>query len=183
MNIRIVTLLLSLLLIAGCSTNYRYTSAGKITLPDNSEQNAVLYWDNLLGRTWYGKSVDIYASDINLKVCAVGTYVFNTNLKDALFYPAKGGDLLTHVINEQKQFEAKEPPTRVHDGHECGVVQVNNEGVKPRDIKLGKQPSISIFCASDVEARYPKAGQYVFKPVTRREIAEGTSTKEPLVCE
>ncbi len=178
-----MTLLIFLMFVVSCSTNYRYTAKGKVTLSDKSVYKAVLYWNNLLGRTWYGKKLDIYASDISLKVCKTGTYVFSTNQKNLLFLPAKGGDLKTHVINNEQQVELTSVPMIVTDGDGCGIIQVDNVAAKARDIKLGKTPKITILCKSDVADRYPQPGEYIFDSVMRKEIPEGTNTNEPLICE
>jgi hypothetical protein len=183
MKFNLMTLLICLMLVASCSTNYRYAAKGKVTLSDKSEYNAVLYWNNLLGRTWYGKQIDLYASDVSLKVCRTGTYVFSTNHKNLLFLPGKGGDFKTHVINNEQQVELTSVPTIVTDGDGCGIIQVDNVTAKVRDIKLGKMPNITILCKSDVADRYPQPGQYLFNSVMRKEIPEGTNTNEPLVCE
>jgi hypothetical protein len=178
-----IILLICLMLVVSCSTNYRYTSKGKVTLLDKSEYNAVLYWNNLLGRTWYGGKIDIYASDVSLKVCTEPVYVFSTNNKNALFLPGKGGDKKTHTISDDQALELTSPPTFVTDGDKCGIIQVANKEAKVRDIKLGETPLITILCKSDTVNRYPQPGQYIFNSVIRREIPKGTNTKEPLVCE
>jgi len=183
MKINFMTLLICLIFVAGCTTNYRYTAKGKVTLSDKSEYNAVLYWNNLLGRTWYGTRIDIYASDISLKVCKTGTYVFSTNQKNLLFLPGKGGDLKTHTINNEQQIELASIPNVVTDGDGCGIIQVDNVVAKARDIKLGETPKIAILCKSDMADRYPQSGEYIFNSVMRREIPEGTNTNEPLICE
>lgn len=183
MKFNLMTLLICLMLVASCSTNYRYTAKGKVTLSDKSEHNAVLYWNNLLGRTWYGKKIDIYASDISLKVCTAGNYVFNTNQKNLLLLPGKGGDLKTHAINGEQHVELSSSPIVVTDGDNCGIIRIDNVEAKVRDIKQGKTPKIAILCKSDRADRYPQPGEYIFNSVMRREIPEGTSAKESLVCE
>ncbi|MCW8879280.1 MAG: hypothetical protein OQK51_19680, partial [Kangiellaceae bacterium] len=91
-----------ILFLQACTSNNRFTATGMITMPDNTEYQAIIYWDKLVGRTWYGARVDEPQSDVSLKICKPGITVKKFSQKingKTLELKSRANDMRTKSID------------------------------------------------------------------------------------
>lgn len=152
-------------------------------MSDSSEHRAIIYWDKLVGRTWYGTKVDEPQSDVSLKICKPGITVKKLSSKSKtqrLTLPGRADDFRTKKIGDDGVLQPIQNPERLAAGQTCGEIWINQNSAKLLDLKVGERPSLLVVCESKNPRRYPKAGRYQFKEIAEKEVE---STQEKVTCD
>ncbi len=184
MNTKILLLLCLIMSLQACSSLDRYQSNSKVSMVDDDlKYTAILYYDHLTGRTWYGEALDEKASDVRLRICKGGvtTKTFSeNNVSKNLELRSKSRDIQTQKVDQNGAL-VDITPTPLRANKSCGEIWVDNKKTSVHNLVAGSSPKVYITCKSNKNAtRYPAAGEYVFSPITKTEIE---STSVELKCD
>jgi hypothetical protein len=164
--------------LSGCTTNYLYTSKGKIQYLSGEQRSAVLYWRGDEGRTWYLSTYKEPDSDALLSVC--------NSASSANFVPKNESDT-HHLITKSKAMDRRvatlaadgnvlllSEPVSLKDGSECGRILLGNEPANINALKEGKPLKIVFWCQNDTRIdRYPVPGAYKFSAIMKTKTESG----------
>lgn len=162
-----------LALLQACSSNQTYSASGPVTMADQSQSLAFIYWDKLVGRTWYGARLNISQSDVRLKVCkGARPKIFNeNNTSQTLQLKGRRDDTKTLRVNDLGQLINNPPAASPTKGEKnCAKILVNNKNAKLHDLVVNSTPSLAITCQGAKQNRYPKPGLYPLGKISKSDI-------------
>ncbi len=173
---------ITLLTLQGCSSLQRHSASGPVTLTDQSEPTAVIYWDQQIGRTWYGARLPSNPSPVNLRVCKDGMTVKRftpTEPDQFLIVKGRSGDAINHTVNEQGDLIPTQEAI-AGNGQSCMQLWQQGDPVTLSGLTSGATPSLLVVCKSTRSNRYPEIGKYLLGAVSKQTIDEENM---PDVCQ
>ncbi|MEH6446270.1 MAG: hypothetical protein V7784_20435 [Oceanospirillaceae bacterium] len=171
-----------LALLQACSANQRYSASGPVTMPDQSQSLAIIYWDKLVGRTWYGAKLNTSQSDVRLRVCNKGGIVKRfdeNNASHTLQLKKRVGDTkilrvndLGHLVDNTAAVSA----TSIANQNNCAKILVANKNAKQHELVVNSTPSLAVTCQSVKPNRYPKPGLYPLGQISKSNVDPDVKT-------
>jgi hypothetical protein len=171
---RFTLLTLVALSLAGCATNYRYESRGKVVDGDGESRGALLYYHENDSRLWYGKKYQARESGVDLKVCKATDKSFEpvsdtTDLSVAL--KSRGGDLRVGTLSTEGTIDPVDPPERLHPNAICARILIDGQPADMEALDEGTTPEVVILCNNPRRpSRYPQPEIYRFDPFSRAKV-------------
>ncbi len=184
MNIKLSTLVLctSLIILQGCSSVQRYSAFAPVSVADQSEPNAVIFWDKQVGRTWYGAQLPSNPTPVQLQVCKDGMTVKRfTPLEpnQTLIVRGRNGDSIKHTVDAKGELiiiENNAPNTN----QGCMQLWHQDHPATLESLTTGSSPNLLVLCESTNTSRYPLTGKYAFSKISNKII---DSDNKPDACQ
>lgn len=179
----LLVLLAVVQLLSGCITNYQYQSRGEVTATDGDTHKAVLFWHRDEGRLWYGRDHEQPDTSLTMRICQVGVKIFELDKAGYLMLHSKAGDMRVAQVADNGTLVPLGSGQRLHEGDNCGVIQVGGAKVSTADLRIGMQPTVAILCENATRPdRYPAVAGYQFRAITRSKTDEARSAPDPCVA-
>ena len=178
----VIALCASLLILQGCSSVQRYSASGLVSVADQSEPSAVIYWDKQVGRTWYGARLPSNPTPVQLQVCKdVMTVKRFTPLEpnQALIVRGRNGDSIKQAVDAQGELVAVDPPSS-NANQGCMQLWQQDQPATIKSLETGRSPNLLVLCESINPSRYPLTGKYAFSQISKTAI---DSDNKPDACQ